>query len=149
MSIRIRKSTKNNKSNKSPERMTNGPTWAWTLTTYTSSPSTMSSSWSQDNSIDSYNPNSWASNGENVDYFPIMGRRRKRAEAPLDNSQDELISLKTVLDIGLCDNEPKLKIEATTMSKSTTTTTTKKASSSAESFNNLFYPFIILSFLAS
>ena len=130
--------------------MTNGPTWAWTLTTYTSSPTTMSSSWSQDNSIDSNNPNSWASNGENVDYFPIMGRRRKRAEAPLDNSQDELISLKTVLEIGLCESETKLKIEATTKSNptKTTTTTTKKASSSAETFNNLFFPLIFFSFSA-
>ena len=129
--------------------MTNRPTLAWTLTSSTSPISRTSSQSSQDDSIVTYTPSSWASNGENVDNFPILGVRRKRAETSLDNSQDELPSLKTVLEIGLCETETKLKIETTTKSKPTTTTTIKKASSSAKSFDNFFFSFVLFSFLAS
>ena len=124
MLIKIPIVSKNDKSNKSSESMTN-------------------------DSIVTTTPSSWASNGENVDNFPILGGRRKRAETSIDNSQDELPALKTVLDIGLCDTETKLKIETTTKSKPTTTTTMKKASSTAKSFDNFFFSFILFSFLAS
>ena len=63
--------------------------WASTIAIPTSK---MISPWSQDDTADSYDPYSWASNGENVDFFPVMGRRRKRATAPNYDSQAEYSS---------------------------------------------------------
>ena len=49
-----------------------------------------------DDPVESNGPYSWASNvdyiWENVDYFPVMGRRRKRALAPFYDSQAEYSS---------------------------------------------------------
>ena len=63
-----------------------------TSTLATSTSTTSISSLLPDDSAESYDPYSWASNGENVDSFPVFGRRRKRAVATYYDSQAEYSS---------------------------------------------------------